>query len=122
LHARSVVNLSYIGLVVGINNLILLVTVGMLRVLGPLPMGPVAASGRHLFDAVSTHQLPTFLVANVLTGAVNLTVSTLSFGAVGAAAVLFVYMVAVCVAACGVDAAARPPLTTQRRLSSLQGD
>jgi hypothetical protein len=119
---RSVVNLSYIGLVIGINNLILLVTVGLLRVLGPLPLGPVAASGRHLFDAVSTHQLPTFLVGNVLTGAINLTISTLSFGAVGAAAVLFVYVVAVCVAACSVDAAARPPLIAQRGRSSLRAD
>ena len=57
-----------------------------------------------LLRALNRHLLGAFLLANVLTGAVNLTLPTMHASAPFALAVLCAYMVAVCAAACGAEA------------------
>jgi phosphatidylinositol glycan class W len=44
-----------------------------------------------IFQAVNRNQLPIFLIANLLTGAVNISIDTLSFGNPAAMLLLFVY-------------------------------
>jgi hypothetical protein len=57
-----------------------------------------------LADGLSRNMLATFLVANVLTGAVNLSTNTLAWGDGPAAALLVVYMLAVAAAALALQA------------------
>ena len=58
---------------------------------------------RTLFDGISKHQLPVFLAANVLTGAVNLSMDTLAASDGMALGVLVVYMALWCAVPAAVD-------------------
>jgi len=56
-----------------------------------------------LLDALNRHLLGVFLLANLLTGAVNLTLPTMHASGPFGLCVLCVYMVAVCAAACAAE-------------------
>ena len=70
--------------------------------------GPEAAAAAEfqtsrILHVFNKHGLVVFLVANLLTGAVNLSVSTLDFGDAGAMAVLVAYAVCVTFVALGCE-------------------
>ena len=54
-------------------------------------------------DALNRHLLGVFLLANLLTGAVNLTLPTMHASGPFGMGVLCVYMVAVCAATCAAE-------------------
>lgn len=93
--SRRLCNLAYSLWVVAQTLLVLCICLGTSLVCpGPAP---------ELLDALNRHLLGVFLLANLLTGAVNLTLPTMHASGPFGLCVLCVYMVAVCAAACAAE-------------------
>ena len=71
--------------------------------LPPLPQ-PLEARGLDLIQAISAQLLPFFLAANLMTGAVNLSIRTLDADDGTAAAILVLYLAVLCAGATAVSA------------------
>ena len=90
--SRRACNAAYIFWMLGMNTFALVLLAAAAAAL------PTQSSPRLLL-AVNDAMLPTFLVANVLTGVVNLSIDTLNVGDWGARVIVAMYMVTVIVAA-----------------------
>lgn len=100
--SRRLVNASYIGLVSTLNMCVLLAIWLAMRVGSGWKKQPVAEAGT-LFGLISKHQMPTFLAANLLTGAVNLSTNTLAYSQLASVGIVSAYLLAVCCIAGFVD-------------------
>ncbi|KAJ1539365.1 Glucosaminyl phosphatidylinositol (GlcN-PI) nositol acylation protein, partial [Cladochytrium tenue] len=97
--SRRLVNISYALFVVSV-MLAFLALAAAADLAVALRHGGIACERRPgavpvLFQSISQNQLATFLVANLLTGAVNLTLDTLSASDTAATAVLLLYLAVV---------------------------
>lgn len=107
--SRRLVNGGYIALVVTLNVLCLLAIWAALKAAdhgsGAAGRGlPFAgAETGSLFGLISKHQMPTFLGANLLTGAVNLSTDTLQYSQWVAVVIVSAYLLIVCFVAGLVD-------------------
>lgn len=101
--SRRLCNLSYVLWVLAqVSIVISLATIGsLLAVTAPIHSGgdERGTTTPLLWDALNRHPLSVFLLANLLTGACNLSMDTTTVGDTAAAAVLSVYMLVVCLAA-----------------------
>jgi len=102
--SRQLCNLSY-GLWASAQVLLCLCVCLGAALVWPLPPPP-------LVETLNRHLLPTFLLANLLTGAANLALPTATASAPVAMAVLLAYMAAVCAGVGALDA-------EQRRLATV---
>ena len=93
--SRRLCNLAYV-LWVGAQ-------VGLVLILAMLRDAAAATAPPPLLEAVNRRPLSVFLLANVLTGAVNLTCDTMAASHALAAGVLGAYMAIVCGAAVALD-------------------
>ncbi|CAI5732603.1 unnamed protein product [Hyaloperonospora brassicae] len=90
--SRRMLNMSYLLWVLA-ESAFLLAIYCVIQTVCMLPRVPL------LFQGINHNQLFVFVVANLMTGAVNLSMHTIDTEPIGAAAVLLVYMLVVCVLA-----------------------
>jgi len=104
--SRRLVNGSYIALVTTLNLLCLLAIWLAISAAnyGVDNGGGITPSAGRLFSMISKHQMPTFLGANLLTGAINLSTDTLQYSQWAAVAIVSTYLLVVCCVAGLVDA------------------
>lgn len=95
--SRRACNAPYVIWMLAYNLLLVLMCAAVQFLVGGDSEGPV------LLEAVNNNMMAVFLIANVLTGAVNLLVDTLQVGAWASRGVVLVYMAVVCGAAVGLE-------------------
>ncbi|KAL4534302.1 hypothetical protein Ndes2437B_g03585 [Nannochloris sp. 'desiccata'] len=90
--SRRACNAAYVLWMLGLNtqSLALLASATAALPTQPLPT---------LLQAVNDSMLPTFLIANVLTGVLNMSIDTMNVGDWGARIIVLIYMAVVCLAA-----------------------
>ncbi|KAK9819674.1 hypothetical protein WJX72_000961 [[Myrmecia] bisecta] len=95
--SRRACNASYVLWMLAYNMLMLLLFAAA-EVLAP------NAQDSSLLQALNSHMLPVFLLANVLTGAINMSIDTLAVGDWAARGIVALYMLVLCGGAVAADA------------------